>query len=109
MNNVHVEYAFKCRTPIDLHPYFDDINEEIDKLCNLTFSVDEVYYLVNNIDTRFGFLYEFVNNKFLNRKPIVVAKVDKGNSPFASRMRGGRAFFLRCMFSQLSTKYIVAK
>ena len=42
----HVEYRFKCRTPgIDLVPCIDEIRAELDALCGLRFTRDELDYL----------------------------------------------------------------
>ncbi|UNK43049.1 nicotinate phosphoribosyltransferase [Luteimonas sp. S4-F44] len=42
----HVEYRFKCRTPgIDLARYLGEIGEEIDALCALHFTDDELGYV----------------------------------------------------------------
>ena len=41
-----VQYRFKCRTPgIDLRPCIDEINAELDALCELTFRDDELAFL----------------------------------------------------------------
>lgn len=41
-----VEYRFKCRDAgVDLKPYAEEIEAEIDKLCSLRFSEDELEYL----------------------------------------------------------------
>jgi nicotinate phosphoribosyltransferase len=41
-----VQYRFKCRTPgIDLAAYIDQINAEIDHLCTLRFSTEELDYM----------------------------------------------------------------
>ena len=41
-----VQYRFKCRTPgIDLASYIDQINAEIDHLCQLRFSTEELEYM----------------------------------------------------------------
>lgn len=41
-----VEYAFKCRTPdVDLRPFKDEIQAEIDHYCQLRFNDDELAYL----------------------------------------------------------------
>ncbi len=41
-----VEYSFKCRNQnVNLVQYIDEINRQIDWLCNLTFTEDEVNYL----------------------------------------------------------------
>ena len=41
-----VKYRFRCRTPgIDLTPYIGEIQQEVEHLCSLTFSDDELNYL----------------------------------------------------------------
>ena len=41
-----VQYRFQCRTPdVDLSPYLDEIQEQIDALCQLTFNDQELAYL----------------------------------------------------------------
>lgn len=41
-----VQYRFKCRTPnINLRPFLDEINAEIDHLCELHFTDEELAYL----------------------------------------------------------------
>ncbi|MDC6711332.1 nicotinate phosphoribosyltransferase, partial [Leclercia adecarboxylata] len=41
-----VQYRFKCRTPgIDLAQFIDQINAEIDHLCSLRFSAEELDYV----------------------------------------------------------------
>src|SRR5690606_7855467 len=41
-----VQYRFKCRTPgIDLARYLDQINAEIDHLCSLRFTAEELDYM----------------------------------------------------------------
>ena len=41
-----VEYKFKCRNPgIDLVPYIDEIRAELDALCSLRFTTEELAYL----------------------------------------------------------------
>lgn len=46
--DIEVMYKFKCRTEnIDLTPYSDDIQKEINHLCNLSFTQDELNYLEN--------------------------------------------------------------
>ena len=40
------QYRFKCRTPnVDLRPFLDEINAEIDHLCELHFTDEELAYL----------------------------------------------------------------
>lgn len=41
-----VQYRYQCRTPnINLHPYIDEIRQEIKALCQLRFNEDEQNYL----------------------------------------------------------------
>src|SRR5689334_4787927 len=41
-----VTYRFRCRTPgIDLSPFVEEIRAEIDALCSLRFTDDELDYL----------------------------------------------------------------
>src|SRR6185503_1796204 len=41
-----VEYKFKCRTPgVDLRPHLEEIKAEIENLCALRFSDEELAYL----------------------------------------------------------------
>lgn len=41
-----VEYRFKCRTEgVDLKPYADEIRKEVDHLCRLRLTRDELHYL----------------------------------------------------------------
>lgn len=45
-NAREVEFHFRCRTPnVNLAQYIDEINKEIDHLCTLTFSEEELNYL----------------------------------------------------------------
>ena len=42
----HAEYRFKCRTPgVDLAQYIDEISAEIDHLCSLRLTCEELEYL----------------------------------------------------------------
>jgi len=42
----HVEYKFKCRNPgVNLVPYIDEIRAELDALCSLRFTTEELDYL----------------------------------------------------------------
>lgn len=77
--DLEVEYAFKCRTKVDLHPYSDEIEREIYyKYCNLSFKNKEVQYLVNEIDPRFKFLDKYVNTSFLDPTCITINKIENG-------------------------------
>src|SRR5579871_178812 len=55
---VDVEYAFKCRSGgVDLRPYRAEIEEQIDALCALRFTADELAYLRS--------IY-YLNNRFID-------------------------------------------
>lgn len=67
-----VEYAFKCRTPnIDLRPYAKEISDEIDALCQLRFTEDELDYLKTFRFFKPDFI-EFLRIFQLNRKFITI-------------------------------------
>lgn len=52
--NVKVRYKFKCRNEgIDFKPFIDKINSEIDYLCSLSFTTDELNYLAK-MESRHG-------------------------------------------------------
>jgi len=44
-SDTHVKYEFKCRNNINLSSYVEQINTEIDQLCQLKFKPDELDYL----------------------------------------------------------------
>ncbi|MDL2059292.1 nicotinate phosphoribosyltransferase [Mesosutterella sp. AGMB02718] len=68
-----VKYRFKCRTPgVDLRPYVAEINEEIDHLCELHFSDQELAYLASLRYIRRDFV-EFLSLFHLKRKYIRVS------------------------------------
>ncbi|MBX6319367.1 nicotinate phosphoribosyltransferase [Pigmentiphaga sp.] len=73
-----VEYKYKCRTPgIDLHPYVDEIREEIDALCELRFTEEELAYLGS---LRF-IKSDFVDFLGLFRLPRRCISVSKAQAP----------------------------
>lgn len=77
--NIEVEYAFKCRSKVNLHPYAEQIEREIYyKFCNLSFKNAEVQYLEKNVDSRFSFLHNYVNSTFLDANQIRIDKIDNG-------------------------------
>jgi len=41
----HVEYKFRCRNHVDLLPFKEEIEQEIDNFCSLKFTKDELEYL----------------------------------------------------------------
>ena len=67
-----VQYRFKCRTPgVDLAPFVDEINAEIDYLCGLYFTEDELSYLGSLRFMKPDFI-EFLSLFHLKRKYIEV-------------------------------------
>lgn len=69
-----VSYRFKCRTPnIDLSPFIDEINAEIDHLCSLYFKDDELEYLGNLRFMKSDYI-EFLSLFHLKRKYITVER-----------------------------------
>lgn len=71
--NTMVEYAFKCRTPgIDFRPYVQEINFDIDRLCELRFKEDELAYLGKQRFIKEDYI-EHLRLLKLNRDHIVVS------------------------------------
>ena len=67
-----VQYRFKCRTPgIDLRPFVDEINAEIDHLCSLYFTERELEYLGGLRFMKSDYI-EFLSLFPLKRKYITV-------------------------------------
>ena len=69
--DVEVEYKFKCRNDVDLLPYLDEIEDEIDHLCTLTFSQEELRYLSSIPFFKPSYI-EFLREFKLNRKRVCV-------------------------------------
>ena len=70
-----VKYRFKCRNDIDLLPYKDEIEKEIDHLCTLKFTEKELKYLSSIRFMKRDFV-EFLRLFQLNRKFIKVSNKD---------------------------------
>lgn len=71
-----VAYRFKCRTPgIDLRPFVEEIEEELDHLCSLHFKDDELEYLSNLRFMKSDYI-EFLSLFHLKRKYIEVRRSD---------------------------------
>lgn len=71
-----VEYRFKCRTAgVDLRPYVDEINAEIDHLCTLQFTDEELAYLGSLRFMKADFI-EFLSLFHLKRKYVEVKLSD---------------------------------
>ncbi len=71
-----VQYRFRCRNAgVDLTPYIDEINREIDHLCSLRFSNDELEYLGSLRFIKHDFV-DFLSLFQLKRKYISVSVQD---------------------------------
>ena len=71
-----VEYRYKCRTPgIDLHPYLEEIRQEIHQLCALRFRDQELAYLGGLRFIKSDFV-DFLGLFHLPEKCIQVTKAD---------------------------------
>ncbi|WBF65302.1 MAG: nicotinate phosphoribosyltransferase [Candidatus Kinetoplastibacterium crithidii] len=68
----YVEYRYKCRnTGVNLCPYIDEIREEINHLCSLRFSEDELSYLGSLRFIKSDFI-DFLRLFYLPKKCISV-------------------------------------
>ena len=83
-----VEYRFKCRTPgVDLTPFIDEINAEIDALCGLYFREDELAYLAGLRFMKPDYI-EFLSLFHLKRKYITVERDPSRQSGISICIRG---------------------
>jgi nicotinate phosphoribosyltransferase len=74
--SAQVEYRFQCRTEgVDLSPYLAEINQEIDALCELRFSEDELSYLGDLRFIKSDFI-DFLGLFHLPRKCIELSPAD---------------------------------
>lgn len=72
-----VQYRFKCRTPgINLRPFLEEINAEIDSLCELMLTDDELKYLGNLRFIKSDYV-DFMSLFHLKRKYIEVTASDE--------------------------------
>jgi nicotinate phosphoribosyltransferase len=77
-SNAQVRYAFKCRNPgVNLHPIIPALNREIDALCHLQFSTDELAYLRQLRFMKSDFI-DFLELFQLRRKYIQVVALENG-------------------------------
>jgi nicotinate phosphoribosyltransferase len=79
---VDVEYEFKCRSGEDLSPYADKIQEEINHLCSLKFTEDEILYLNKQEIFKYDFLTYLINFQ-LNKDYVIITK-----NPFTLKIKG---------------------
>ncbi|TCV93243.1 nicotinate phosphoribosyltransferase [Luteibacter rhizovicinus] len=83
-----VEYRFKCRTPdVDLVPYIEKIREEIDALCTLRFTDDELAYMRSQRFLSSDFV-DFLGLFHLNAKYVSVEPSAKGNGEIEIAIAG---------------------
>ncbi|WNL44834.1 nicotinate phosphoribosyltransferase [Dyella sp. BiH032] len=74
-----VEYRFKCRNPgIDLVPYIDEIRAELDALCSLRFTEEELAYLRSWRFIKSDFI-DFLGLFQLNSKYVRIEPAESGN------------------------------
>jgi len=84
----HVEYRFKCRNPgIDLVPYIEEIRSELDALCSLRFSEDELDYLRSWRFIKSDFI-DFLGLFQLNAKYVRIEPAASGNGEIEIRIEG---------------------
>jgi nicotinate phosphoribosyltransferase len=84
----HVEYRFKCRTPgVDLAPHVAEIRAELDALCSLRFTADELDYLRGWRYIKSDFV-DFLGLFQLNAKYVEIEPAAVGNGEIEIRIRG---------------------
>ena len=83
-----VEYRFKCRNPgIDLVPYIDEIRAELDALCRLRFTEEELAYLRSWRFIKSDFI-DFLGLFQLNSKYVRIEPAESGNGEIEIRIVG---------------------
>ncbi|HEX8778583.1 MAG TPA: nicotinate phosphoribosyltransferase, partial [Rhodanobacter sp.] len=83
-----VEYRFKCRNPgIDLVPYIDEIRGELEALCQLRFSAQELDYLRAMRFIKSDFV-DFLGLFQLNAKYVTIAPAEAGNGEIEIHIKG---------------------
>lgn len=83
-----VEYKFKCRNPgIDLVPYIAEIRRELDQLCSLSFTADELDYLRTWRFIKSDFV-DFLGLFRLNAKYVDIYPAQDGPGEIEIRIRG---------------------
>ena len=84
----HAEYRFKCRTPgVDLVPYLDEIGSELESLCRLRFTEDELAYLRGLRYMKSDFV-DFLGLFQLNTKYVELAPSATAPGEIEIRIRG---------------------
>ncbi|MBD8873048.1 nicotinate phosphoribosyltransferase [Rhodanobacter sp. DHB23] len=83
-----VEYRFKCRNPgIDLVPYIAEIRAELEALCELRFSTEELDYLRAMRFIKSDFV-DFLGLFRLNAKYVTIVPAEAGNGEIEIRIKG---------------------
>jgi nicotinate phosphoribosyltransferase len=83
-----VEYRFKCRNPgIDLVPYIGEIRAELEQLCSLRFSEEELDYLRSWRFIKSDFV-DFLGLFQLNAKYVSIEPAESGNGEIEIRIVG---------------------
>ncbi|AHX12546.1 nicotinate phosphoribosyltransferase [Dyella jiangningensis] len=83
-----VEYKFKCRNPgIDLVPYIDEIRAELNHLCSLRFTPEELDYLRSWRFIKSDFV-DFLGLFQLNAKYVDIRPAQAGPGEIEIRIRG---------------------
>ncbi|MFC4762754.1 nicotinate phosphoribosyltransferase [Dyella koreensis] len=83
-----VEYRFKCRNPgVDLVPYIDEIRAELDALCSLRFTPEELDYLRSWRFIKSDFV-DFLGLFQLNAKYVDISPAASGNGEIEIRIIG---------------------
>lgn len=83
-----VEYRFKCRNPgVDLVPYVEEIRAELEQLCTLRFTADELDYLRGWRYIKSDFV-DFLGLFQLNAKYVEIAPSGQANGEIEIRIRG---------------------
>ncbi|MFK2879078.1 nicotinate phosphoribosyltransferase [Rhodanobacter hydrolyticus] len=83
-----VEYRFKCRNPgIDLVPYIAEIRAELEELCELRFSAEELDYLRAMRFIKSDFV-DFLGLFRLNAKYVTIAPAEANNGEIEIRIKG---------------------
>jgi nicotinate phosphoribosyltransferase len=83
-----VEYRFKCRNPgVQLAPYIDEIRAELDALCTLRFTPEELDYLRSWRFIKSDFV-DFLGLFQLNAKYVEISPAESGNGEIEIRIRG---------------------
>ncbi|MDO4938207.1 MAG: nicotinate phosphoribosyltransferase [Sutterellaceae bacterium] len=86
--DAQVTYRFKCRTEgVDMRPFIDEIRAEIDHLCTLTMTEDELAYLGSLRFIKSDFV-EFLSLFHLKNKYVTVSEDPTANSGIAITIEG---------------------